>query len=252
MVVAFIVLAFCSFEKGKISKAAFFIILAAFIKIYALAALILFLLYPKKIQFILYSLLWSLIFIVAPLCLITVDQLLFQYHNWYALTISVHTSEETGINPNIKNPLSVMGLLKSWFGMNLPSVYIQLAGTILMCLPLIKVTCYKNVNFRFLLLSSILIWSMIFNHIAESASYIVAIIGVAIWYSVDKKSTLSKALILATFIFSILSPTFLFPTYLREHIVQPYVLKALPCIVIWFIIQYRLLNTKIIPQSLVV
>ncbi len=244
MVASFIILAFVFFERGNLFKAAFFIVLATFIKIYAIAAVILFLMYPRKLKFAGYMTFWCIIFLLAPLLIVSFNQLLFLYHSWFNLTIGIHQSEETGINPNIAIPLSVMGWLKTWFHLNPPAVYVQLAGTALMCLPFARIKYYKNLDFKLFILASILIWAMIFNHIAESASYIVAILGVGIWYVTEKKSVPVNVLLVTVFIFSILSPTSIFPKYLREHYVIPYVLKAVPCIIVWFVIQYRLLFNK--------
>ena len=244
MVGAFIIIAFTFLERGSLLKAAFFIILASFIKIYAIISVVLFLMYPKRLKFILYISFWVVVFVLAPLAIVTPNVLTFQYHSWYNTTMLIHQSEDTGMNPNVVLPVSVMSVLKVWFNVTLPSLYIQLAGTVLLLLPLIRIKYYKILVFRILLLSSILIWSMIFNHIAESASYIVAILGVGIWYSVVKKDKLTMCFLITIFILSVLSPTSLFPSYLRRHYIEPYVLKAVPCILLWLYIQFKLLFSK--------
>jgi len=244
MVASFVILSFCFFEKGKLFNAAFFIILATFIKIYAIIAVVLFLMYPGRLKFVGYMFFWGILFLLAPFFVNSIDQALFQYHSWLNLILSIHQGEESGLNPNIPIPLSVMGWLKTWFNINPPYLLMQLAGTVLLCLPFIRVKFFKDLNFRLFILASILIWSMIFNHIAESASYIVAIMGVAIWFVTDKKDGLTITLAITIFILSEMSPSSLFPRYIREHFVQPYVLKAVPCIVLWFLIQYKLLTGK--------
>ena len=47
----------------------------------------------------------------------------------------------------------------------------------------------------------------------------------------------------AAFVLVSLSPTDVFPRVLREQIVQPFVLKALPCILLWGAISWKLLRT---------
>ncbi len=244
MVGAFIILAFAFLERGSLLKAAFFIILASFIKIYAIISIVLFLMYPKRLKFVVCILFWGIVFVIAPLLIVTPNVLIFQYHTWYNTTMLIHQSEDTGISPNVVLPVSIMSCLKVWFHIKLPSLYIQLVGTVLLLLPLLRTKYYKSLEFRMLILSSILIWSMIFNHIAESASYIVAILGVGIWYSVAKKDKLSLFFLITIFILSVLSPTSLFPSYLRHHYIEPYILKAVPCILLWFYIQCQLLFSK--------
>ena len=244
MIGAFIILAFIFFERGNLFKAAFFIILASFIKIYAIISVVLFLMYPKRLKFIAYILFWGIVFVLAPLLIVSPNVLTFQYHSWYNTTMLIHQSEDTGINPNVVLPVSFMSWFKVWFHVTLPSLYVQIIGTILLLLPLFRTRCFKNREFRMLILPSILIWAIIFNHIAESASYIVAILGVGIWYAAVKKDKLSMFFLITIFILSVLSPTSLFPKCLRDHYIVPYVLKAFPCILLWFNIQYRLLFSK--------
>ena len=45
------------------------------------------------------------------------------------------------------------------------------------------------------------------------------------WYNV--------ALVIFAFILTSMSPSDLFPAYLKKTLVQPYALKALPCAIIW-------------------
>ena len=246
MVSAFIVLAFVFFERKNVFAAAFFILLACCIKIFAIAAVSFFLMYPQRLKFIGYMILWTLIFAVAPLLVISFKQLMFLYGSWYNQITSIHQSEQTGIDPNIAHPLSVMAWLKSWFNFNPPIIYVQLIGSVIYCIPFIRYKSFQNINFRLFILASLLIWSMIFNHIAESASYVVAVFGVAIWFVTEEKNKFTNALMIFAFIFTIQSATDLFPRYIRMNFVIPYVLKAFPCIVIWCLLQYRLLTKKFI------
>jgi hypothetical protein len=241
MVTAFIIFAFISFEKGKPGRAAFFIVLATFIKIYAIGAVVMFLMYPDKLKFIGRMVLFSVAFLLAPLLFVSYHQLLWQYHNWYDVMTTIHKSEETGIEPNIKVPLSVMGVLKFWFNFAPPAIYIQLIGTAIMCLPFFRSGLFKNVKFRLYILSSLLVWAMIFNHIAESPSYIVVVVGVAIWYATSTKDKFSTILMVGVLIFTILPPTSLFPRYISDNYIKPYAIIAFPCIVVWIVTQYNLM-----------
>lgn len=246
MVVSFIVLAFIFFERENVVAAAFFIVLACCIKIYALAAVSLFLIYPQRLKFIFSITFWLVVFALAPLLVISLQQLSFLYESWFKETIAVHQSEQTGISPNIRLPLSVMSWLKTWFNLTPPALIVQLIGTAIYCIPLLRYKSFKNINFRFFLLASLLIWSMIFNHISESASYVVAVFGVAIWFVTEDKNKFTITLMIIAFVLTILSATDLFPRYIRITYVIPYVLKAFPCILIWAVLQYRLLTKKFI------
>ena len=57
--------------------------------------------------------------------------------------------------------------------------------------------------------------------------------GVAIWYVAApwKRSRTDVVLMVFAFILTSMSPSDLFPAYLRKHYITPYALKALPCVV---------------------
>ena len=73
------------------------------------------------------------------------------------------------------------------------------------------------------------------NLFALMQNYIIAFIGVAIWYTAVpwKRSTLDIVLMVFAFILTSMSPSDRFPKYIRVHYVYPYALKALPCMLIW-------------------
>ena len=82
---------------------------------------------------------------------------------------------------------------------------------------------------------------IIFNHKAESPTYIIAMTGVAVWIACQKMKVENLVLLVFALVFTSLSPTDLFPAYIREHYVRPYNLKVLPCVLIWLKITYDLL-----------
>jgi len=239
LMVSFMVLAFICFEQKRVFWAAFFIIAATFIKVFGLAAAILFILYPQKGHFILSMLFWGLIFVIAPLIVIPLDQLVIQYQNWFHQLMEVHVGKDLG-----QPEMSAMGWIKSWFNVNIPAFYIQVTGLIILLLPFIKFDSYQSISFRYLVLSSILIFCVIMNHNAESPSYVIAVFGVAIWFTLAPKNALVWFLFGLAVLFTILSQTDIFPRYIRVHYALPYVFKAVPCILIWIHIHYLLLFHK--------
>jgi hypothetical protein len=90
-----------------------------------------------------------------------------------------------------------------------------------------------------------LIGVVIFSSSAESPTYIIAVIGLAIWYVIQKKprTFFPIILLIITFLLTILSPTDLVPRNIREQIVH-YSLKALPCCIVWVVLIYQLLRKE--------
>jgi len=233
LMVALMLFAFVSFERRKVFWAALFIALSFYIKIFGLAACILFILYPDKIKFILSMAFWMVVFFFLPLLVIDVEQLHLLYSNWWKVLSIDH-------DMSLYLSFSVMGILQSWFGLQVNKFYIQLIGIVLLCLPLIHYKHYKKQLFRLLMVCSILIWVIIFNHKAESNTFIIAMVGISLWFVSQKPTVDNIALIILTLLLVSLSPTDLFPKSLRENYVVPYVLKALPCVLVWIKINYQL------------
>jgi hypothetical protein len=137
-----------------------------------------------------------------------------------------------------------MGWLHSWFGIDSGKGVVVALGAIALLLPLLKIKNYANHTFRILMLTSILIWVVIFNHKAESPTFIIAMTGVAVWFMTGKKNILNITLFICAFVFVSLSPTDIFPRYVKVHLIVPYCLKAVPCIFIWFKIIYDMFFLK--------
>ena len=95
-----------------------------------------------------------------------------------------------------------------------------------------------------MLLASVLIWVVIFNHKAESNTFVLASCGVALWYFAADRSKFHHILLIASILLVTLSPTDLFPRYIRGELIVPYKLKALPPILVWLALQWELLRGK--------
>lgn len=159
-----------------------------------------------------------------------------QYENWAVLLESDYASSLG---------LSVMGWLHTWFGLQPPHAVVIGAGTGLLLLPLLRTGRYLEVAFRRAYLASILIWVVIFNHRAESPTFVIAMAGVGIWYFSKAATRLDTVLVVLTFVFTTLSPTDVFPATWRNEFVVPYVLKAVGCILIWGKITGELLGPQV-------
>ena len=97
-----------------------------------------------------------------------------------------------------------------------------------------------------MLLASVLIFTVIFSSGSESPTYIIAFVGVAIWFVIQPKpiSKFYIALFIFALIFTSLSPSDLIPKYLKDNFIRPYALKALPCVLIWLAVVYEMLKNK--------
>jgi hypothetical protein len=130
--------------------------------------------------------------------------------------------------------MSVQGILGSWFGLSKLKDLILALGAMVLLLPLLKIKQYSSPEFRFRMLAFLLLWIVIFNHKAESPTYIIAVAGVGLWFFALAKGKIETFLVILVFIGTSLIVTDFCPAYIRKTFVFPYFLKALPCILVWF------------------
>jgi hypothetical protein len=230
-----IILTFGLLEKRNYWLATFCIVFSIYIKVFGIVGLALFLFYPEKWKLALYTLVWSLLLFVLPLLFINFDQLLFLYKSWGHLLDNDHT---------VSYGFSVMGWLHTWFGYDPGKQIILIIGVLLFLVPMVRIKEYKNLTFRFLTLTSVLLWVIIFNHKAESPTFIIAMAGIAMWFITSEKNAVNIILFASAFILTSISPTDLFPKFIRDEYVTPFVLKAFPCILIWLKIIWDMVILK--------
>lgn len=141
--------------------------------------------------------------------------------------------------------VSLLGLVRKISGSTSYSdLWLIIPGIVLFCLPYLRIQQYKNKAFRHALLSSVLMFVVLFSTGSESSTYIIAFMGVAFWYVTApwKRNKWDIALMVFAFILTSMSPSDLFPAYLRRTFVHPYALKALPCVLIWLKLCYEMLT----------
>lgn len=224
-----------SMQRGKPMWAALWLVLAAYIKVYSLIGFCMVLLYPGKPKFILYGILWGVILWALPLAVTPLHTLIWQYQNWGKLMVA---------DANAAVGLSVAGWLNTWFGLSGGRAYITLAGIVLFLLPFVRYKLYRNETYRALTVASMLIWVVIFNHKAESPTFIIAVAGVAIWYYSRGREWWRIAVLMTVFIFTCLGTTDIFPPFVRNNFIYPYTIKAVPCILAWVVVFMELMLLK--------
>ena len=239
LITGLLIFTFGFLERGKYWLAALCIVSTIFIKLFGIVGLALYLLYPNKFKLSYTLLIFTILCAILPLLVVDFNQFIFLYKSWANMLANDHS---------ISDGLSVIGWLKAWFGWQVNKTFVSLAGAVLFCIPLLRIKEYTNYNFRILILASILIWVVIFNHRAESPTFIIAISGVALWYFSQAQKRENFILLILALVFTGLSSTDLFPKFVRDEYVWPYVLKAVPCILIWGKITFDLLVGNISPR----
>jgi len=235
LIAGLLVLGLVMFEKKHFFLGTFFIVCTVFIKLFGIVALVMLFFYPEKKKIILYSLAWGLIMILLPLTLVTPSYLADCYRSWW-LSLGSDYSMSAGT--------SIVGLLHSWSGIKVSKPIIQAAGLVFMFLPLWVRRKGYDFSFRIIYFTSLMIWIIIFNHRAESPSYIIAMTGIALWFFYSGRNIVDIILFALAIVCVSLTPTDIFPESFRDNFLEPYCVKALLPILIWIKITIDLLRGK--------
>jgi len=233
LMVGLLVAAVGLLERGKYQWATLLVVISVYIKLFSIISLVLFLFYPKKFKLASYTALWFVLLFIVPLLFISFDQYLFLWKSFGEMLRQDHSASYG---------YSVMGILNSWFSIEPSKVGLVLVGLILLLVPYLKIKAYRDQEFRLLALASLLIWTVIFNHKAESPTFIIALVGMALWFVMEKKNWLSIALFVFAIVLTSLSSTDLFPKDVRDNFIKPYALKALPSVIVWCVILVKMIR----------
>jgi hypothetical protein len=186
LIAALIIMAFVALERGRQIRGYLAIAIGLAIKIFPVAALTLAVFHARKLRGAAIFALWVLVLFLLPLMVTSPSMLMTQYGWWHRVEGSdalLHGS-------------SVMWLLQHALHVDLPNWPVQLAGVVVLLLPLLHRDRWADEHFRRLFLTSLLVFVVIFNHQAERPSYIIAATGVAIWYADSSREPYRLLLVL--------------------------------------------------------
>ena len=242
-IAAIIILAFVLIENKKEFWAAFFIVIGTFIKLYGIVGLAFFFFSKQKLKLSLSLAFWTLVFFILPMVFFGYDFILQSYLDWYQSL--AHKNIQNGSLDSYQD-ISVMGMARRFLQDSTISNLPFLAGGLFLYgLPYLRIKQYKHLSFRLMILVSTLLFTVLFSSGSESPTYIIAFAGVAIWFILQEKPVNNTHITLLVFalILTSLSPSDLFPKYIRDHYVKQYALKALPCFLIWLVTIYQMMRT---------
>ena len=247
-IAAIIIGSFAAIEKGREVTAAFLIVLGTFVKLYGIVGLAFFFFVKRKPRFILALIGWSVVCFVAPMLISSPEYVVGQYVEWYERLAAKNGENTFSLMQNI----SLLGMIRKISGSaSYSDLLVILPGLALFGLPYLRFGQYRHLAFRYAILSSVLLFVVLFSTGSESSTYIIPFAGIALWYATSpwKRSGWDVALLVFAFVLSSLSPSDLFPRSLREAYVLPYALKALPPTLIWLRLSYELLTRDYAPSK---
>ena len=255
--VAMIVLTYSAIHRNKEVWAAFWIVLGTLVKIYGIVGLAFFFFVRSKWKFSLWMAFWTIVLIALPMPFFGADYVAGQYMEWIKCLAE---KGQENILSDFQN-ISLLGMirkigyasslgLQSYWSVYLreaqvdttnfwiatwSDLWILIPCLIYSALPWLRFKQYKSHSFQLMALALVLMIVNIFSTGAENSSYVISMVGVAIWYIAVpwKRSRLDLALLIFCFLLTSLSPTDLFPGYIRTYWIRAFSLKSLPVVLIW-------------------
>lgn len=254
---AMILLTYSAIHRGKDVWAAFWIVLGVLVKAYGIVGLAFFFFTRNKIKFTMWLVIWTVILVVLPMPFFGFDYVGGQYVEWIKC---LGEKGQENMLSDFQN-ISLLGIirkigyactagLQSYWSVYLHEapqdntnfwistwndLWIIVPAMIYSALPWLRVKQYHSYSFQLMALALVLMFVNIFSTGAENSSYIISMLGVAIWYIAApwKRSRTDLALLIFCFVLTSLSPTDLFPPYIRTYWIRAFALKALPVVLIW-------------------
>ena len=232
LVAALIVLTFAAYERHHTALGSLAAITGTYIKVFPLAGVSFAIFHPRKPRVAIAVVTAMLLFAALPLLVTSPARLMAQYASWRAVEAV----------DSLSRGFTIMEMIELMTGAGLRNWPIQLVGVLVLLAPVVVQRWrWHDWDLRRLYLCSVLVFCVIFNHQAESPTFVIAITGAAIWFaSIDRPSRLEWALLAFLVIFTILASSDVMPRAIQRDLFDRYRFKTVPLIVLWIELQRRL------------
>jgi hypothetical protein len=242
LVVGLILLGFAALEKRRVWTFALLVGIATHVKLFPAAAMLFVLLHPRWLKSGAVAVSVTLALALLPLLVVWPRTLAGEYASWAALLGKDHAN----------HGWSIMCMLEEGFGFHPSPAFVQALGAGLLAWPLLAGRARPDPSFRRLFAASVLVFSVLFNHRSEYATYVVSAIGVGIWYAEEDATPLRRLLVALAIVahgpfFAWPDPKFGGPlAMLTSHrIFHP--MRTLPLACVWALVTFDLLRVRIVP-----
>jgi hypothetical protein len=227
--------AWVMYEHKKPQAAAIWINIGLFTKLFAIAGAVFAIFHSGKLRAVFWGVFIGILLLLLPIIITGPEQLLNQYSAWWNLLKN---------DPPGPLPLSVPGAAEKIFQFSSAIIISQIIGVLLLFSPLLRTEMYQNLQFRLYMLSMVLLWVVLWNHKAESPTYIIAVTGSMLWYFLQPWSRWRIVMIMLVLVFTSLSQSDLFPHYIRTEVFQPFLVKMIPCLLVFLIAWIEIMRLK--------
>lgn len=232
LILACLICSFYLIDKEKDMWAALVIALGATTKLFGIVGLAFLPFSRHRLKLCGWMAVWLLLLLVLPMLVFGPEYVWQQYYEWYDVLVHKNDLNQFAAGQNV----SLLGIVRKISGCaGYSDLWLMIPGAILFALPYLRFDQYRYPAFRQTILASVLMFLILFTTSSESSGYIIAMTGVAIWYTAApwKRSKWDVALMVFAFIITSMSPSDIFPKVVWREFIKPYSLKALPVVLIW-------------------
>ncbi|HEV7992921.1 MAG TPA: glycosyltransferase family 87 protein [Gemmatimonadaceae bacterium] len=236
LVAALIILTFAAYERRHTALGSVAAVGGMFIKVFPLAGVSFALFHPRKVRVAAAVTLGIVAFALLPLLVTPPATLVAQYASWRAIEAK----------DALARGFTVMQMTQNLLHADWPNWPQQLLGVVLLVAPVLaQPSRWREWEFRRLYLASVLVFCVIFNHQAESPTFVIAVAGVAIWFASLEQRTRWHWTMFAFFVVcTVLASSDAMPGAIQRDFFDRYRFKVVPLIVIWAAIQVALWRGK--------
>jgi hypothetical protein len=232
LVAGLMILTFTAYERRQTVLGSLATAIGTNIKVFPLAAASFAIFHGRKLRVAL-ALAGSFIGLaLLPLLVTSPSQLAAQYASWRA----IETSDA------LERGFAVMEHVQLLLRLDLPNWPFQLFGVVALVAPvLVRRDRWTEWGFRRLYLCSVLIFCIVFNHQAESPTFVIGVAGAAIWFaSLERRTRWQWALFAFVVVCTVLASSDAMPKPIQEGLFDPYRFKTIPLLLVWIEVQRRL------------
>lgn len=247
LVAAMMIGALVASQRQHTGRAALLVGLGTAVKLFPIVAALGIIWQPSKRRAILAGAVVTVALLALPLLVTTPVLLWRQYLAWFArvsLDSGSGVAQCVGCVDTSANGAALYGgimyQLRVLFG-PLPNLPIQLAGLVAMLLSVVvRRSAWIDPRFQRLSLAALLLFCLVFNHQAESPSFVIAVCGMAIWYIERGPGRWQLPLLIVCAGIATLGAGDIVPRAFRLAVMLPYRVRTIPCLVMWVVVLVEL------------
>jgi hypothetical protein len=243
VVTALFLFSYTLLEKKHGFWAVLLICLSGFIKVYGIFQLAMLLFYPGFWKKVLYAVLLGIAFLLLPLVHIPANELVSYYHSWFE-TVMNHS--------NALRFHSIYRPVCAFYKSTEPFAGLISIGvlSVILVFTLLKLKLFKESFFhRAQFLGILMSWVILFGLGSERHTYVIAMVGYAIWYLCSITTRSDKVLLWINFVLLAIFPIdILCPVSVSDLILGKLNLGIIVFAITWGIMVYKTYTSRITPK----